>query len=226
MIALDRVSKSYRTTGRRKRVLDDVTAVFADGANIGVLGANGAGKSTLLRILSGTELPDRGMVRRTCRVSFPLGFSGAIHPNATGRENVVFVSRVYGIEVRRIVRFVEEFAELEDYFDMPTRTYSSGMLARLAFGLSLAIDFDVYLVDEITAVGDARFQARCREMFTQRLRHASMIMVSHSFETIRAYCSKGAVLHDGRLDMYESIDAAISAYRVLFGVDVAEAATG
>lgn len=219
MITLDHVHKSYRTPESRRKVLDDVNVVLADGVNIGILGVNGAGKSTLMRLLSGTELPDRGDIRRTSRVSFPLGFGGAIHPNATGRDNVIFLARVYGVDRRAAIEFVREFAELDSYFDMPTRTYSSGMMARLSFGLSLAIDFDVYLVDEITAVGDARFQSRCHEAFQQRIRHASVIMVSHSFETIRSYCEKGAILNDGKLVMYESVEGAIADYRKLLGLD-------
>src|SRR5260370_4199309 len=183
MITLDHVSKKYRTFDSYRHILEDCSVSFDQTCNIGILGINGAGKSTLMRLLSGTELPDRGRITRTVRVSFPLGFGGAIHPNASGRENVVFIARVYGVDAKAVVRFVRDFAELGSYFDMPTRTYSSGMAARLSFALRLSIDFDVYLVDEIIAVGDARFQARCRQAFQERTRHATIIMVSHSFET-------------------------------------------
>lgn len=219
MITLDHVHKSYRTPEAQRLVLDDVSVSFRSGVNMGILGVNGAGKSTLIRLLSGTELPDQGTITRSCRVSFPLGFGGAIHPNVSGRDNVIFIARVYGVDTKVVVDFVEDFAELGSYYDMPTRTYSSGMMARLAFALSLAIDFDVYLVDEITAVGDARFQARCREAFQRRIRYANIIMVSHSFETIRSYCDSGAILNDGRLEFYSSVDAAITDYRRLLGID-------
>jgi capsular polysaccharide transport system ATP-binding protein len=219
MITLDHVYKSYRTPDSERRVLDDVSLSFESGVNIGILGVNGAGKSTLMRLLSGTELPDRGTISRAGRVSFPLGFGGAFHPNVSGRENVIFMARVYGANTKAVVKFVQDFAELGSYYDMPTRTYSSGMMARLSFGLSLAIDFDVYLVDEITAVGDARFQARCRAAFQERVRDANVIMVSHSFDTIRSYCDIGAILNDGQIVMYNSVEAAIMDYRQLLGLD-------
>ena len=218
MIRLENVAKSYRANDTIKVVLADTTMNFDGSRNIGILGVNGAGKSTLIRLLSGTELPDRGRIVRSARVSFPLGFSGAIHPNTTGRENVIFLSRIYGVAPGPVVEYVQAFAELDAYFDMPTRTYSSGMMARLTFGLSLAIDFDVYLVDEITAVGDARFQARCRAAFEERLRLASVIMVSHSFDTIRSYCDAGAVLDRGVLRLYPTLEDAIQEYRKIIGV--------
>ncbi|SKA25861.1 capsular polysaccharide transport system ATP-binding protein [Enhydrobacter aerosaccus] len=219
MITLDHVYKSYHTPDSARRVLHDVSVSFRSGVNVGILGMNGAGKSTLMRLLSGTELPDRGTVRRAGRVSFPLGFGGAIHPDVSGRENVIFIARVYGANTRYAVEFVQDFAELGSYYDMPTRTYSSGMLARLSFGISLAIDFDVYLVDEITAVGDARFQARCRLAFQERIRDTNVIMVSHSFDTIRSYCDIGAILNDGQIVMYNSVESAIGDYRQLLGLD-------
>jgi hypothetical protein len=139
-----------------------VSTVFDTSRSYGLLGVNGAGKTTTLRLIAGTELPNSGTVRRSVRVSWPLGFAGGFHPLMSGRENVHFVARVYGADVRRVTNFVEDFAELGEYIDLPFKTYSSGMMARLAFGLSMAIEFDVYLVDEITAVGDARFQNRCQ----------------------------------------------------------------
>ena len=212
MIALERVYKFYRTDGRPKVVLDHVDAVFEDGASYGLLGVNGAGKSTTLRVIAGIELPNGGRVRRTARVSWPLGFASGFHPMMTGRENVHFVARVYGEDPRQVSRFVADFAEIGDYMDQPVRTYSSGMMARIAFGLSMAIAFDVYLIDEITAVGDARFQKRCAEAFDARRADADMIVVSHSMETITRYCDRGAVLVDGRLVMYPTAREAVAAY--------------
>src|SRR5207248_9346579 len=145
VITLDNVSKTYAMTGGRKIVLQNATAAFASGYNYGVLGANGTGKSTLIRLLAGSEMPDRGRIRRYARVSFPLGFGGTFHGSLSGRENVAFIARVYGAALRPTLRYVEEFAELDEYWTMPVSTYSAGMRARLAFGACLAIDFDVYL---------------------------------------------------------------------------------
>ncbi len=163
-------------------MLDHVSAVF-DSTRYGLLGVNGAGKSATLRVLAGIQLPNSG-IRCSVRVSWLLGFTGGFHRQMSGRENVHFVARVYGADIRRVVDFVEDFAELGEYFDVPVKTYSSGMMARLAFGVSMAIEFNVYLVDEITAVGDARFQKRCEEAFARRRKASGMIMVSHSMGTI------------------------------------------
>jgi capsular polysaccharide transport system ATP-binding protein len=212
MIQLDRVFKFYRTHGHTKIVLDHVSMTFQSGRSYGLMGVNGAGKSTTMRLIAGTELPNSGRVRRTARVSWPLGFTGGFHHAMTGRENVKFVARAYGENVRRVLEFVEDFAELGDYIDVPVKAYSSGMMARLAFGLSMAIEFDCYLVDEITAVGDLRFQAKCREAFAHRRANADLIMVSHSMETVKNYCDYGAVLVDGRVIMFETIGGAIEMY--------------
>src|SRR5437879_13164361 len=169
MIMLDRVSKVYRTRGGRKTVLAEVSAIFESGHNFGILGVNGAGKSTLIRLLAGSELPDRGVVRRHARVSFPLGFGGTFHGTLSGRENVAFVARVYGARMHPAIEFVEMFSELAEYFEMPVNTYSAGMRARLAFAACLAIDFDVYLIDEVTEIGDQRFRRRCADAFRQRM---------------------------------------------------------
>ncbi|HUK58427.1 MAG TPA: ABC transporter ATP-binding protein [Stellaceae bacterium] len=218
MISLDRVSKSYRTLDGRHVVLADVSAVFPDGRNIGIMGANGSGKSTLIRLLAGSELPDRGRISRDCRVSFPLGFGGTFHGELSGHENVAFLARIYGEDVRRVLRFVDEFSELGEYFRMPVNTYSSGMRAKLAFGASLAMNFDVYLIDEVTVVGDAQFQERCRAAFESRIRHADVIMVSHSFTTIQGYCDAAAILEGGRLTMFDELDDAIEVYRMMMGI--------
>ncbi len=220
MIRFDKVRKIYKARNTQKVILQDISCDFPSDRSIGILGVNGAGKSTLMRLLSGSEMPDRGKITRHARVSFPLAFDGAIHPKLTGRENVSFVARIYGHKPKPVIDYVEDFAELGAYFDMPTETYSSGMRARLSFGLCLAIQFDVYLVDEITAVGDARFQARCRKAFSDRAQSASVIMVSHSFDTIRAYCNVGAILHDGALKFYDSVDDAIDIYRKIIGTAV------
>jgi capsular polysaccharide transport system ATP-binding protein len=215
MIQLNNVFKFYRTEGHTKVVLDHVSALFDSNRSYGLLGVNGAGKSTTIRLIAGTELPNSGKVRRTVRVSWPLGFGGGFHHLMTGRENVHFVARAYGADIRRVTSFVEDFAEIGEYMDVAIKTYSSGMMARLAFGLSMAIEFDVYLVDEITAVGDARFQARCREAFRSRRKSASVIMASHSMTDIKDYCDYGGVIVDGQLIMLDSADKAIEMYNRL-----------
>ena len=215
MIALDRVRKAYATAVGRKIVLDDVNAEFAAGHNYGVLGANGTGKSTLLRLLAGSELPDRGNVRRRGRVSFPLGFAGTVHGALSGRENAAFIARVYGAALAPTIRFVAEFSELGDYFAMPVNTYSAGMRARLAFAACLAIDFDVYLIDEVTEVGDERFRRKCAATFRERLRHSDIILATHNSHTIRQYCDRGAILADGKLRLFADIASALQAYRAL-----------
>lgn len=217
MITFDRVSKVYRTKTTTKTVLDNVSVVFPTGRNIGILGLNGSGKSTMLRMVAGSEMPDRGKILKDCRVSFPVAFAGTVHPNMTGRENVVFIARVYGENPKTVMDYVADFSDLGAYFDMPTRTYSSGMMAKLAFGLCLAIDFDLYLVDEVTAVGDAPFQARCKAVFEERMRYSNVMIVSHSFETIRSYCQTGAILWNGDLRYFDNIETAIMEYRNLIG---------
>jgi capsular polysaccharide transport system ATP-binding protein len=215
MIKLDRVFKFYRSGGVVKIVLDHVSTRFESGFSYGLMGVNGAGKSTTMRLIAGTELPNSGRIKRAARVSWPLGFAGGFHFQMTGRENVKFVARIYGADVRKTLDFVEDFAEIGDYIDVPVRTYSSGMMARLSFGLSMAIDFECYLVDEITAVGDVRFQVRCQEAFAQRRKRADVIMVSHSMETIRDYCQRGGVIVDGQIIMFANVDMAIEAYNRL-----------
>lgn len=214
MIALDAVSKIYRTRqGGRRIVLDGVSAEFPDGCNVGVLGANGAGKSTLIRLLAGSEMPDRGRIRRDGRVSFPLGYGGTFHGALSGRENVAFVARVYGADLRQTIDYVADFAELGGYFDMPVKTYSAGMRARLAFGACLAIDFDTYLIDEVTEIGDERFRRKCALAFRERLQHSDIILVTHNIRTIRQYCERGAVLSNGELRLYDDVAVALDAYR-------------
>jgi capsular polysaccharide transport system ATP-binding protein len=213
VIALDGVAKAYPTAAGRKIVLEDATVEFAPGHNFGILGANGAGKSTLIRLLAGSELPDRGTISRHARVSFPLGFGGTFHGALSGRENVAFIARVYGAGRNATLRFVEEFAELGEYFTMPVNTYSAGMRARLAFGTCLAIDFDVYLIDEVTEIGDERFRRKCATAFRERLRRSDIILATHNSHTIRQYCDRGAVLAGGRLELFDDIASAFARYR-------------
>ncbi len=213
MIELRQVSKAYRTHKGLHVVLDRLDVELPARSNIGILGGNGAGKSTLLRILAGIEEPDSGAVLRSGRISWPIGFGGGFNGSLSGEENCRFVARIYGEDVDAVVGHTREFAEIGEYFDMPVRTYSSGMRARLAFGLSMAIDFDVYLVDEVTAVGDAKFQEKCRQAFQERRERSSVIIVSHQLKTIRDYCDRCAVLKNGILTVYDSLTEAERAYQ-------------
>ncbi len=216
MIALDNVSKTYRTIqGGRRTVLDDVSVAFPDGHNFGVLGANGAGKSTLLRLLAGSEMPDRGRVHRDGRVSFPLGYGGTFHGSLSGRENAAFIARIYGAALQETIGYVADFADLGSYFDMPVNTYSAGMRARLAFGACLAIDFDIYLIDEVTEIGDERFRRKCALAFRERMQRSDIILVTHNSRTIRQYCDRAAVLADGELRLYDDVAGALGDYRRL-----------
>ncbi|HMK90430.1 MAG TPA: ABC transporter ATP-binding protein [Methylocystis sp.] len=215
MIQLHNVFKFYKTERHVKVVLDHVSVNFDPAHSYGLLGVNGAGKSTTLRVIAGTELPNSGSVTRSVRVSWPLGFAGGFHPQMTGRENIRFVSRIYGADARKTDEFVEDFSELGDYLDAPVKTYSSGMMARLGFAMSMAIHFDVYLIDEVTAVGDARFAARCAEIFAQRRKSSSLIMVSHSMGTINDFCDRGGVIVDGQIFLFENVGRAIEMYNRL-----------
>lgn len=212
MIRFRNVSKHFKTQQHRKTILDRVSVEFLPGYSYGLLGVNGAGKSTTMCMIAGTILPNGGRIWKDLRVSWPLGFAGGFHPAMTGRENINFVARAYGEDPRRVANFVEDFAELGDYINAPVRTYSSGMGARLAFGLSMSIAFDCYLVDEITAVGDARFQKRCQIAFDNRRKNADIIMISHGMDTIKSYCDKGMLLVDGRVMVFDKVDDAIEAY--------------
>jgi capsular polysaccharide transport system ATP-binding protein len=213
MIVLERVHKAYRTIEGRQVVLNDISIAIPEGRSLGVLGANGSGKSTLIRLLAGTERPDAGRISRgSTAVSFPLGFGGTLHAKLSGLENVVFLARLYDVDEHEAAAYVEAFAELGAYFRMPVETYSAGMRARLAFGACLAIQFDVYLIDEVTSVGDARFRIKCLDAFSQRMDRADVIMVTHDYETMRAYCDIGAVLRAGRLILFDDLEAAIEHY--------------
>lgn len=204
MIVLDSVTKSYPTPQGVKTVLDDVSITLPARCKLGILGLNGAGKSTLLDLISGAQLPTRGTVRRQGRISWPLGFAGGFNGRLSGLENCLFVSRIYGRNEKEIAAYVADFAELGRDFYLPVRSYSSGMRARLSFGLSLAFDFDYYLIDEVIAVGDARFQEKCRAALQNIHSRAGILMVSHARSLLRAYCENILVVHDKKLHFYES----------------------
>lgn len=212
MLAFEHVSKAYRIKGVTKTILQDFTFRFPDGRNIAIMGQNGAGKSTMMRLLAGIEPPDLGHVYRGARVSWPLGFAGGFNGSMTGLENLRFVSRIYGQDTDRVIAYVTEFAELGASLRLPIRTYSSGMKARLAFGLSMAIDFDVYLIDEITAVGDEDFKKKSKAVFQDKLANSQIIMISHAPTTIRDYCDCGLLLDSRGIRFFDRVDDLLDAY--------------
>lgn len=212
MIEFQNVWKSFTLKGSRKNILTGLTLKLPSTENIAIVGRNGAGKSTLLNMMSGTIRPDRGDIKRSGRLSWPMGFAGGFHGDLTGRQNARFVARIYGSDTEQVEAYVEEFAELDKFLDMPVRTYSSGMKARLAFGVSLAAKFDCYLVDEITGVGDARFRAKCKAAFEDRVADAQMILVSHSVGTLKTYCQSALLLEDGTATYFDKLDDALEVY--------------
>jgi capsular polysaccharide transport system ATP-binding protein len=215
MISFLDVSKTYHIRGGVRRVLDNVSFTIEPGQSVGILGRNGAGKSTLTKLIGGVEYPTSGTIHRGMSVSWPLGLSGGFQGSLSGADNARFIARVYGVPTEELLSSVDEFAELGAYLRMPVKTYSSGMRARLAFGISLALRFDCYLVDEITAVGDNRFRQRCEEALHERRQQGSLVMVSHDPGVLRTYCQSGAFLHEGKLAFFDDIDAAISAYHAV-----------
>lgn len=212
MIILRDIVKRYKSRTGSHTVLNGVNLVVRPGERLGVLGQNGSGKSTLIRIISGQEHPNSGEVRLDMNVSWPLAFSGGFQGSLTGYDNLRFIARIYDVDYAAIRTFVEEFAELGKYFGEPVKTYSSGMQARLAFALSLAIEFDCYLIDEIIAVGDARFHERCTYELFEKRKSRTFVIASHDPEFIRKYCTRAAVLHRGTLARFESVDDAFDYY--------------
>jgi capsular polysaccharide transport system ATP-binding protein len=212
MIICENVTKSYPMGRGRKHVLRGLDMVVRPGEHIGVLGRNGAGKTTMIKLIGGVEFPTSGKIRRGMSVSWPLGFSGGFQGSLTGYDNARFISRIYGVEYSKIREFVEDFSELGSHLKMPVKTYSSGMHARLAFALSIAIEFDCYLVDEIIMVGDQRFHDRCRiELFEKRADRA-LILASHSAAYMREFCSTALVIDGGLATPYEDIEEALEVY--------------
>ncbi|SPA01452.1 Polysialic acid transport ATP-binding protein [Cupriavidus taiwanensis] len=215
MIAITDVHKRYRTTRGSKWVLRGVTLRLPQKSRVALIGANGAGKSTLLRLVGGIDQPNRGSIVRNCRVSWPLGLSGGFQGSLSGRQNTKFVCRIHGIHgaLAEKLEFVREFSELHDAFEDPVKTYSSGMRSRLAFAMSLAFDFDTYLVDELTAVGDAAFKRKSQKAFEDLAGRAGLVMVSHSESTLKNFCQSAVWLHQGQAHWFDSVEEALRAYR-------------
>ncbi len=215
MIILQNATKYYHTKNGKKYILKNVSLKLPENKNIGILGVNGAGKSTLLRMLGGIDFPNSGKIISDKTFSWPMGLAGGFQGSMTGRQNVRFVARVFGRdekEIKEIIEFVKDFSELGDYFDMPIKTYSSGMKSRLSFGLSLAFDFDYILIDETLSVGDSRFKMKSKEALMKKIETSNVLMVSHSMKDLRDLCDVGLLLHEGNLYYFDSIDEAVKAY--------------
>lgn len=223
MIELRNLTKSYLlASGERRYVFRDLNFSFPDGANIGLLGPNGAGKSTLLKLIGGIDMPDRGEVVTDKRMSWPVGQASGLPRSLTGRDWVKFLCRVYGAEgpeMREKVRFVQDFSEIGEYFNQPVKSYSPGMRARLNFGMSMAFDFDYYLMDEIMAVGDARFKRKSKEALLEKLSRANVIFISHAMEEIKRLCDRVVLVHDGQAELFEDVGEGIQAYQEFAGFD-------
>ena len=215
MFELKNVTKSYLTPKGRRYVFRNLSLSIPPGKNIGLIGRNGAGKSTLMRLLGGADIPDSGSIVTDKSISWPVGLAGGFQGSMTGRENVKFVCRVYGAEgdaMREKVRYVQEFAEIGDWIDEPIKTYSSGMRSRVAFGLSMAFDFDYYLIDEVMSVGDAQFKRKCAEVFREKLQQSNVVLVSHSMPEIEKLCDIVLLVRDGGIQIYEDVAEGIKAY--------------
>jgi len=216
MIRLENVWKSYQTSHGRRPVLKDINLQLERGRNVGILGRNGAGKSTLIRLLSGAEKPTSGRIVRGMTVSWPLAYSGSFQGFASGYDNLKFVCRIYNVDYRSKLRFIEEFTELGPYLREPVYRYSHGMVTRLGFALSMAIEFDCFLIDEAMVVGDKRFHERCHQELFRKRRDRAFVLVSHDENVIRKYCERACVLHEGRLHEFPSVQEAYDYYKAVY----------
>ncbi|MCB1366835.1 MAG: ABC transporter ATP-binding protein [Rhodobacteraceae bacterium] len=219
MIRLENLYKTFVLRGQHKVIADNINVTFPTGVSVGLMGRNGAGKSSLLSMIAGTLDPDAGVIISTGTISWPVGFAGSFHKDLTGAQNVRFIARVYGVDTGSLVEFVKDFAELGKHFHLPFGTYSSGMRSRLAFGLSMGIRFDTYLVDEVTSVGDSDFKTKARRVFQQRMAESGAIVVTHSIRMVRRLCQAGAVLENGQLSYYDDVEAAIAHHKRNMGDD-------
>lgn len=215
MIELKNVTKYFKTEGEKKYILKNITFTIPDKINLGILGRNGAGKSTFLRMLGGIDFPTVGEIKSNQSFSWPMGLAGGFQGSMTGRQNVKFVCRIYGkgeAEIEKVMKYVQEFAEIGDYFDMPIKIYSSGMRSRLSFGLSLAFDFDYLIIDETLSVGDENFKNKAKKALAKKIENCNILLVSHSMADLKKLCNAGVVLENGELFYFENIDDAIKHY--------------
>lgn len=213
MITLNGITKYYSTRSGLHTVLDEIDLIINPGEKIGILGRNGAGKSTLIRILSGAERPSAGYLKREMSLSWPLAFGGAFQGSLTGFDNLKFICRVYGVNYRDKIEYVQDFTELGKYFCEPVKSYSSGMRSRLAFAISMAVEFDCFLIDEIISVGDARFHNKCQAELFEKRKDRSLVIVSHEAHNIREHCSRIGVLNAGKINMFDDVDVAYEFYQ-------------
>lgn len=212
MIELQHVTKNYFTKAGRKEILKNVNFTLRKGEKVGILGRNGAGKSTLIRLISGVEAPTSGVINRKMSISWPIGFSGAFQGSLTGMDNLRFICRLYNADVDYVHSFTQDFSELGDYLYEPVKSYSSGMKARLAFALSISIEFDCYLIDEVIAVGDQRFKDRCHYELFEKRKDRSIILVSHSPSSVKQYCDNAMVLNEGIMHSFDDMGKAYEYY--------------
>ncbi|MGP9791891.1 ABC transporter ATP-binding protein [Roseinatronobacter sp. NSM] len=215
MIELRNVSKRFYSAQGAHDVFTNLSLKLPPGRSLGLLGRNGAGKSTLLQIIAGNMQPTTGRVIRSGIISWPIGGASSLHPEMTGLQNTRFLARVYGIDTDSLVEYVKEFADIGKHFNMPLRTYSSGMKSRLSFGIAMGIPFDTYLIDEVTGAGDKSFKERSKAVFKGRMANADAIMISHSMSEMRSFCDSGLVLHNGQIEFFEDIEDAIARHESL-----------
>ncbi|WED24163.1 ABC transporter ATP-binding protein [Vibrio sp. JC009] len=216
MIQLQNLTKYYPSELGNQYIFRDVNFRFPEGHSIALLGSNGAGKSTLFRIIAGSEYPNKGKVITDKAISWPVALATGIHPQMTGRENTRFIGRVNGVaDLDEYEEKVKNFAELGIKYDLPVKSYSSGMRSRLAFGTCISIDFDVYLIDEATSVGDQKFRKKAKQALMQKSRDASVIMVSHDMKEIREFCNSAIILHEGELTFYPDLEEGLKVYAEL-----------
>ena len=217
MIKLDNLTKFYPlSNGDKHFVFREFTFTFPDDCSIGLIGRNGAGKSTLMRLLSGADIPNAGKVITDKKISWPVGLAGGFQHALSARDNVKFIARVYGYRGEALeekVRYIEEFAEIGKYFDEPMNTYSSGMRSRIGFGLSMAFDFDYYLIDEAGAVGDAKFKQKSDAIYKEKLSNSKVIMVSHDMSEIEQWCDKVILVNCGTATVYADVKEGIEMYK-------------
>lgn len=216
MISLEHVTKSFMLKNHQKKVvLDDISYIFKEGVNTGICGLNGAGKSTLLKLLCGSSFPTSGKIVRTSSISWPVAFAGCVAGSLSGYQNLRFISRIYNSDYKRDKAFVEEFTELGDYLYEPVKTYSSGMKSKLAFALSMTIGFDFYLIDEAFSVGDATFRQKSVDLFKEKSKNSTLILISHSMGSVQQMCQKGLILENGKLIEHATLKESVEHYLAL-----------